>query len=232
MMPGMTSDRQQFARIGTLLAVPHRRAAAPGPRRLRHGRLARHPTRARHASSPGCRRRAAGSPSSPIASAPPSRRSATSSPTSRSTATSSGAPDPRRRPGPDRAADRDRAWLVNQTARRLVEEVQADWARVASVPTRWTRSWRLLGELVDALRVHVLDADRGRACHRSRRERSLREQESSARTPEMSGSRSKTPIRLPTERRRSPCRRLYRAAGGSRRGRQERGLRAEDAFTR
>lgn len=44
----------------------------------------------------------------------------------------------------------DRGWLVNQTARRMVEQVQADWAeRIGADKMRALMD--LLGELVDAL---------------------------------------------------------------------------------
>jgi DNA-binding MarR family transcriptional regulator len=45
-----------------------------------------------------------------------------------------------------------KGWLVNQTARRLVEDVQADWAERIG-PANMTQLRRLLGELVLALGV-------------------------------------------------------------------------------
>ena len=44
----------------------------------------------------------------------------------------------------------EKGWLVNQTARRLVEDVQADWARSIG-PDKMDALVALLGELVDAL---------------------------------------------------------------------------------
>jgi DNA-binding MarR family transcriptional regulator len=44
----------------------------------------------------------------------------------------------------------DTGWLVNQTARRMVEEVQADWAERIGAD-KMERLMGLLGELVDAL---------------------------------------------------------------------------------
>jgi DNA-binding MarR family transcriptional regulator len=46
----------------------------------------------------------------------------------------------------------EKGWLVNQTARQLVEDVQADWAERIG-PANMTQLRKLLGELVLALGV-------------------------------------------------------------------------------
>ena len=52
--------------------------------------------------------------------------------------------------GPRIVRRTEKGWLVNQTARRLVEDVQADWARSIG-PDKMDALVALLGELVDAL---------------------------------------------------------------------------------